>query len=227
MRITKEGNLIQLSFLPNIFPVNCYLVEEETELTLIDAALPYSAKGILQAAERIGKPITSIVLTHAHGDHVGALDTLKEKLPNVKVYISARDAKLLAGSTQLEPGEPNTPIKGGVPKPNSVKTRADVLLQDGDRVGSLQAIATPGHTPGHMAFQDAMVTRGGIAVTSTFKLWFPFPAMATWNKAAALDSAKKLRQLTPTLLAIGHGRMLKNPLKGIDKAIEEAIKAQQ
>ena len=52
-------------------------MEEEAGLTLIDAALPYSAKGILQA-EKIGKPITKIVLTHAHDDHIGALDALKK-----------------------------------------------------------------------------------------------------------------------------------------------------
>lgn len=235
MRITKEGHLVQVSFLPRFFPVNCYLVEEETELTLIDAALPFSVKGILQAAEQLGKPITRIVLTHAHEDHIGALDALKEQLPEAKVYISRRDSKLLAGNKELEAGEPNTKIKGGVPK--SVKTRADILLEDGDRVGSLKAIATPGHTPGHMAFMDersgaliagdSLVTRGGIAVTGTFKLWFPFPAFATWNKAAALESAQKLRKLSPTLLAVGHGFMLKNPLKAIDKAIEEAITAQR
>ncbi|MES9793628.1 MBL fold metallo-hydrolase, partial [Priestia megaterium] len=38
--------LYQLTFLPRFFPVNCYLVEEKDSLTLIDAALPYSASGI-------------------------------------------------------------------------------------------------------------------------------------------------------------------------------------
>ncbi|MRS10760.1 MBL fold metallo-hydrolase, partial [Bacillus anthracis] len=49
MRMTHEKTVYQLSFLPRVFPVNCYFVEEEDGLTLIDAALPYSAKGILQA----------------------------------------------------------------------------------------------------------------------------------------------------------------------------------
>ena len=44
MKITKNSTVFQLSFMPKIFPVNCYIVEEESELTLIDAALPYSAK---------------------------------------------------------------------------------------------------------------------------------------------------------------------------------------
>ena len=150
MKITRNGHLYQLAFMPRFFPVNCYLVEEESELTLIDAALPFSVKGILQAAEQIGKPITRIVLTHAHGDHIGALDGLKKALPQAQVYISQRDAKLLAGNVELEAGEPQTPIKGGIPK--GIQTKPDVLLADGDRIGSLQAFAAPGHTPGFDGF---------------------------------------------------------------------------
>jgi glyoxylase-like metal-dependent hydrolase (beta-lactamase superfamily II) len=80
MRVIKEGFLYQVTFMPKLFPVNCYFIEEEDGLTLIDAALPISAKPILQAAQQIGKPIKRIVLTHAHGDHIGALDQLKDQL---------------------------------------------------------------------------------------------------------------------------------------------------
>ena len=142
MRTIVEKTVHQLTFMPRIFPVNCYIVEEEDGLTLIDAALPYSVKGILQAAAKIGKPITRIVLTHAHGDHVGALDALKQALPKVPVHISARDSRLLAGDVTLDTGEPQTPIRGDVPK--NVQTRADVLLHDGNRIGSLLALAAPG-----------------------------------------------------------------------------------
>ncbi|MDQ0891650.1 glyoxylase-like metal-dependent hydrolase (beta-lactamase superfamily II) [Paenibacillus sp. V4I9] len=232
MKMTRIGSLYQLAFMPRFFPVNCYLVEEENELTLIDAALPFSVKGILQAAEQIGKPITRIVLTHAHGDHIGALDGLKKALPNVKVYISRRDAKLLTGSKELEVGEPNSPIKGDVPK--SVQTKPDVLLEDGDLVGSLQVVSAPGHTPGMMAFLDvrsraliagdSFQVRGGAAVSGVMKFWFPFPAMATWNKEVSLESARKLRQLEPSLLAVGHGRMIEQPIPTMDRILEEAAK---
>ncbi|MDF9759172.1 glyoxylase-like metal-dependent hydrolase (beta-lactamase superfamily II) [Peribacillus simplex] len=58
MKMTKVGTVFQLSFMPRVFPVNCYLVEEENSLTLVDAALPYSGKSIMKAAQIIGKPIT-------------------------------------------------------------------------------------------------------------------------------------------------------------------------
>lgn len=233
MRLTREETVVQLTYLPRLFPVNCYFVEEKDALTLIDAGLPVNAKAIMDAAAALGKPITSIVLTHAHADHVGSLDMLKAKMPDVKVYISRRDARLLRGDTALEEGEVNRPIRGSVPA--NVATVPDVLLQDGDRIGSLYAIAAPGHTPGSMAFVDtrngslltgdAFQTRGGIAVSGVVRPAFPFPAIATWSLEEGLLTARKLHALKPSLLATGHGNMERNPADRMLRAIQQAEKA--
>ncbi|RCW47619.1 MBL fold metallo-hydrolase [Paenibacillus prosopidis] len=235
MRFIREKTVVQLTYLPRLFPVNCYIVEEEDGLTLVDAALPNNVKAIIQASERMGKQITRIVLTHAHDDHIGALDGLKELLPSVQVFISNRDARLLAGDRSLDPNEPNVPIRGGVPKDNKIHTKPDVLLQDGDKIGSLLAVAAPGHTPGSMAFLDtrndiliagdAFQTRAGVAVSGQMKLLFPFPAMATWDKMTSLETARRLRDLNPSLLAIGHGNMVLQPKGAIEQAIGEAERA--
>ncbi|WP_281887508.1 MBL fold metallo-hydrolase [Paenibacillus sp. YYML68] len=229
-RTRKVHSLTQIAFYPLLFPVNCYLLEEEDGLTLIDAALPNSTKGIIHTAASLGRPITRIVLTHAHFDHVGALDAVKQAFPNAVVHISARDAKLLGGDTSMEVGEPEQPIRGSVPR--GIRTKPDVLLQDGDRVGSLIAVSTPGHTPGSMSFLDtrhgllvagdALQTRGKVAVAGILVPWFPFPALATWDASAALDSARRLEELKPALLAVGHGRMLEEPSAAIQEAIQFA-----
>lgn len=229
IKVSKLQTVYQMAFLPRIFPVNCYFIEEKDGLTLIDAGMPFCYKGIMHTAAQIGKPIRRIVLTHAHEDHVGALDGLKQQLPHVTVYISRRDAPLLSGDTTLLPGEPNVLIRGSVPK--KVKTKADVLLQEGDRIESLLAVDATGHTPGSMAFLDtrngiliagdAFQTRGGIAVSGTVKPWFPFPAWATWHKPTALDSARKLSELQPAVLAVGHGVMVENPVHVMKQAIIE------
>ncbi|WP_312471952.1 MBL fold metallo-hydrolase [Neobacillus sp.] len=228
MRIIKKGFLYQVTFMASVFPVNCYLVEEEDGVTLIDAALGFCTKGILKAAETIGMPITKIILTHAHEDHVGALDSLKEWLPEVPVYISVRDHRLMNNDRSLDLHEEQTPIKGGVPK--NLKTRANVLLKEGDLIGSLTAIETPGHTPGSLSFLDlrsksliagdAFQTRGGIAVAGDIKPLFPFPSFGTWSKKTALGSAKKLLGYEPKLLAVGHGEMMENPVNAMEQAIK-------
>ncbi|GGA50328.1 MBL fold metallo-hydrolase [Paenibacillus physcomitrellae] len=233
MKLTPCKQMMQISFLPHLFPVNCYLVELEEELILIDAALPYSAKGILKAVRQMGKPLSTLVLTHAHDDHVGALVSLKEALPDVQIVISERDSRLLAGDRSLNAEEPQTPIRGSVPK--GIRTKADRLLRDGDRVGPLLAISCPGHTPGSMSFYDertgsliagdAFQLRGGIAVSGRLKPAFPFPALATWNAEEAVRSARKLIEWKPTLLAVGHGRVLPDPVPAMQKAIAEAERA--
>ena len=233
MQMTKKGPVYQLTFMPRFFPVNCYIVDEETELTLVDAALQFNAKQILLSIKVMKKPLTRIIITHVHSDHLGALDAIKREWPDAVVFMSSRDARLLAGDTSLLPGEPDSPIKGGVPK--NVKTQPDRMLEEGDYAGSLQVINTPGHTPGSISLLhsrthfliagDAFQTRGGIAVSGTFKPLFPFPAFATWNKQTALESAKKIRQLNPQLLAVGHGKMIDKPLDAIDLAIMESEKS--
>jgi glyoxylase-like metal-dependent hydrolase (beta-lactamase superfamily II) len=230
MNVTSHGaSLIQLTRLPNFFPVNCYLVREVDGLTLVDAALPGSAPAILAAAERLGQPITRILLTHAHYDHTGALDALHTALPEAEIAIAARDARLFDGDRSLDADEAQSPIKGGPAKGRARPTR---LLADGEVVSSLRVVASPGHTPGHVAFfdtrdgtliaGDAFQTRGGIAVAGIVRPLFPFPAFGTWHLPTALKSAYVLRDLRPSRLAVGHGRVLEGPGAAIDRAIAAA-----
>ena len=66
---------------------------------------------------------------------------------------------------------------------------------------------------------DAFQTQGGVAVSGTFELLFPLPALATWHKGLALERARKLLALQPSVLAVGHGRMLSDPQTQMERAI--------
>jgi len=230
MKVTAYGDhVLQLTRLPRVFPVNCYLVKEDDGFTLIDASISGSAGAILAVARKLNTPIVRIALTHAHGDHVGALDQLHHALPDAEVLISTREARFLAGDRSLDPTEPQIKLRG---QWKTCATQPTGLLAPGDRVGSLAVIAAPGHTPGQIAFYDlrdgsliagdAFQTRGGVAVAGTVVPLFPFPAMGTWHKELSLHTAQALRALGPTRLAIGHGAVLEDPLSAMDTAIKSA-----
>ncbi|HXN95045.1 MAG TPA: MBL fold metallo-hydrolase [Candidatus Acidoferrales bacterium] len=228
MELTQETkNLFRLT---RFGMINCFLVREADGLTLIDTSLAGSASGIREAARTQGAPIRRIVLTHAHIDHVGSTDALIRELPDIEFVVGQRESRLLRQDFSLDAGETGKKLLG-FPCVKSLPTR---VLMDGDRVGSLQAIFSPGHTPGHMAYLDvrdgsliagdAFTTQMGVIAAGVFKFYFPFPALFSWNREYAAESAKKLRNLKPARLAVGHGKTIESPLAAMDRAIELAFR---
>jgi glyoxylase-like metal-dependent hydrolase (beta-lactamase superfamily II) len=169
-------------------PINSYFVREDDGLTLVDTNLPGRATRIVERALRLELPIRRIVLTHAHMDHTGSLDAICELLPNAEVFIGARESRLLEQDFSLDRNEPQMKIRGRFAP---VKTKPG-LLDPGDHVGSLRALATPGHTPGHFSFFDernCRLTQGEcVPVSSAIRLrgilWktssIPFGVVARW-----------------------------------------------
>jgi glyoxylase-like metal-dependent hydrolase (beta-lactamase superfamily II) len=192
--------------------VNMYLVAEEDGLTVVDTGIPGSAKAIMKAAAALGAPIRRIALTHAHGDHIGSLD-----------------ARLLKKDMTLDPGEPQDKLRGSYPGAKTAPTRT---FEPGERVGSLEVVAAPGHTPGHVAFLDtrdgtllagdAYTTINGVETSARKPLGFPLAGMATWSPEVELASARALRALNPTRLAPGHGKIVDDPGAAMDRAIAKA-----
>lgn len=206
---------------------NAYLVAEDDGLTLIDTG-PASARGAVRAAVTAqGGRLRRIVLTHAHADHVAGIDGLVIEHPDVEIIVGWREAALLAGNLSLRAGEPGPP-----PKRRSFKTPASKpsgFVTDGDRIGSLSVIDTPGHTPGHLSLLDerdgtliagdAVTTIGRTAVSGDLVWRWPFPAFSTWNTDVALASARRLLDAAPRRLATGHGPVVEHATRALGTAI--------
>jgi glyoxylase-like metal-dependent hydrolase (beta-lactamase superfamily II) len=205
--------------------VNAFLVREDDGFTLVDTTVGGSADQLLAAARNAGGDIRRIALTHGHGDHVGSLDALKQRLgDSVEVLMPQLDARIHAGEKVVD-GKP----PGQWPK---LETQPDARLTGGELIGSLEVIPTPGHTPGHVSFLDTrdrsliagdvLTSIGGLAVSNHFHLPFPLAAMATWDKGKDLESAQRLATLDPTVLVVGHGGPVRDPGQKLGAAIRRA-----
>lgn len=124
---------------------NCSIIgdEETREGIVIDPG--DDVEEILHILERHGLRLTTIVVTHAHIDHIGGAQKLKQATGAV-VYMSERDNTLYE----------HLDIQAawlGVPTPE--RAQIDMPAREGDRLragaASLLVLSTPGHTPGSIS----------------------------------------------------------------------------
>jgi glyoxylase-like metal-dependent hydrolase (beta-lactamase superfamily II) len=228
MRTTQiTPNLIQITRLSF---VNAYLVREDDGFTLIDTTLGgKAARDLIGAAQKAGGEIRRIALTHGHGDHAGGLDAIVGRLGDgVEVLLGEPDARVWAGEKEID----GTKVTGFW---KDVDTKPDVLLRGGERIGSLEVVPSPGHTAGHVAFLDTrdrsliagdvFTAYGRPEVSNHFYWRFPLAYGATADRARDLASARALRALDPSRLAVGHGPAAEAPAALMDAAIARSAKS--
>lgn len=142
--------MIEIKMLP-LGPIqtNCYVATctETKQTAVIDPSdQGYDLARLLEGQDL---ELTHILLTHAHFDHVGGLPDLKDAYPDVPIYIHP-DAVEMLSIAPLQAARFGLQV--------AEMPRADKMLADGDviEVGNLKlnALYTPGHAPGHIAFYN-------------------------------------------------------------------------
>lgn len=206
---------------------------EGGEWILIDAGLPGTAGLIRRAAEaRFGESSRPrcIILTHAHADHAGALETLAQDW-EVPVYAHDLELPYLNGTAAYPP--PDVKIGGGAmpalsvlfPRgPFNVSRWLQALPSDGSVPGmpEWQWIHTPGHTPGHVSFwreRDAALVVGDAFITTNQESVYAVltqkpemhgpPMYYTQNWEQAERAVETLAALNPELAVTGHGHAMR------------------
>ena len=170
-------------------PAAAWIVDPGAEPEAILAFL--KAKGLTPAL---------ILFTHGHFDHIGAVDGLLARYPNLPVHVGPNDVPMIGHPQNAWP-----PDYEVVKKPATLV--AD--LEDGAMLtaGGLtaQVIATPGHTPGGVcvlfAAQKLLLTGDTLFAGSCGRTDFP-----GGDRRQLGASLQRLAALDPELTVVpGHG----------------------
>ncbi|MEO3938605.1 MBL fold metallo-hydrolase [Dermatophilaceae bacterium Soc4.6] len=176
--------------------VRAHLSPHETGLVLVDTGMDPSGRDLDAALARSGaswSDVSHVVVTHAHPDHVGALDHVRRAAPAATVLAHPLEAVAEAQS-----------------------------LVDGQRVGRLRAVATPGHTAGHLSLLDEAggVLLVGDCLGSVGAVLVRAPEQFTADARRAEQSLHLLRTFRGTRLLFSHGAELEDPWPSLDVLLD-------
>lgn len=135
------------------------LVDSGGTAETVDSTIVPALAALGMALDDIG----CVVATHIHGDHVGGIARMRELAPGIEVAVlresDARMRDPLAYSRQIRAAFPE---HSPAPPPVLDGVAPDRLLDDGDMVGTLLTLHTPGHDTDSCCFFE---TRSGTLIT--------------------------------------------------------------
>ena len=188
---------------PQTLDVRCFVVPTASGIVLIDVALPGTAGAIESTLDRIGarwSDVTDIVLTHSHFDHVGGLAEAAAQSPQARLWAGALDAADISAGTGIAIGS----------------------VVDGDRVGDLGILDTPGHTPGHISLHHeagSLVVVGDLVGSVDGALSFG-PPQFTADPTRSRRSLARVAGMQVDRLLFSHGAEVGDPIASVLAVLE-------
>lgn len=201
------------------FSINAYLVRNENNLVLIDAGAPAlmgptigKLVSQLAAAGVAPTDIDTILLTHLHADHIGAiLDSQGNKVfPNAKFVCSEAEWEFTHDDAFM--ASLPTDFQGAVRLSRQLiapyENQLEMFTGERDILPGIRSLPIPGHTPGHTAFiiesgDDSLLLWGDLTFLGGLQFanpdWsaiFDFdPAAAVETRRAVMDRASADRMM--------------------------------
>lgn len=119
------------------------LGEEDRPCWVVDPGLPPQAEEMLAYIAKRRLTPTSVVLTHAHGDHIAGVDGIRESHPDVPLYLARDEWPMLSDAAENLSAQFGVEITAGTENLHDLPP-GDVLELDGTR---WEIRDSSGHSP--------------------------------------------------------------------------------
>jgi len=180
-------------------------VSTDEGIVAIDAGTTQeTARAALQALRRVtSRPISHVILTHAHWDHVGGLDALLESNPQVIAQAAFADELRIVNGT----GVPFKYFFGAAGSGRRYEIRPHHLVRERETlmVGGTRFVLYPARG-GETA--DALLIhvpdRGALFVGDAFMPYLGAPFVAEGSADGLFEVLTLIRSLQPRVLVHGH-----------------------
>lgn len=180
------------------FDENVYIYYDEQSLDACIIDPGGSFEKIREFVNSKKLKVKSVILTHAHADHIGALQEIIDQYKDIEVIAAKREKKILNSPAY------NLTINFGMKNTSFEATR---YVEDGDtyQIGgkTLKFIVTPGHTSGSMCVFDGEIMFTG---DTLFEGSIGRTDLPTGSYQEMENSLKKLSQMNEDIIILpGHG----------------------
>jgi glyoxylase-like metal-dependent hydrolase (beta-lactamase superfamily II) len=157
----------------------CLLVNTGRNVVLVDTGAgplaPSSGKliGNLRAAGVAPGDINIVINTHAHPDHLGGNtdEAGKPAFPSARYFLWKDEWEFwTSGRAERALDEHSRPVLMGFANRNllPIRNKFELINRETDIVSGIQAVAAPGHTPGHMALVVSSQNEQLLCVSDAF-----------------------------------------------------------
>jgi glyoxylase-like metal-dependent hydrolase (beta-lactamase superfamily II) len=177
---------------------------------MVDTGCAFSAPELVAALADV--PLTHIVNTHTHEDHIGGNGPLQRQRDKVRILAHPLALPILADPRGEQPLHEYRRVMWGWPEPSQGQAVSDGDVIETERY-RFQVVYTPGHSPDHICLYEPQ--QGWLFTGDLFVGGQDRALRAGYDIWKIIASLKRIAELPATILYPGSARVRDNPTQAL------------